>query len=218
MSLRILRLVLILIIGCLLFAGCISIKTLTVSSNGDISDLPASSMASASIPDAGKIKIQKVINALFAAGMVGDTWNKAEDEAHKDDQSFLWFYCMMNPDYPSKIPAPTFEPFIQQHFNVSTNFLQQMVEYNASENNYEVPPDIFLDMASSQIEEFLRIDAMSQEKDETTVSFRIIWGNMAESGDGNNTAFAGNVLLEKVNDIYRVQSVEVTENHADKYD
>ncbi len=148
MNLRILCLVLALIIGCIFVAGCSSNKTLIVSSNGNVCNLPASSMASSSIPDAEKVKIHKVINALVAAGMIGNIWDEVEDEARKYDQAFLWFYCMMNPDYPSKIPAPTFESFIQQYFNVSTNFLQQMVEYNASENNYEVPPDISLDIAS----------------------------------------------------------------------
>ncbi len=190
-----------------LFAGLLLLNLLSCGSTKtkfSSSALYTSSMASVSIPDVEKIEIQKVVNALFAAGIIGNTWNEVEDEAHKYDQSFLWFYCMMNPNYPSKIPASTFESFIQQYFNVSTHFLQQMAEYNASENNYEVSPDIFLDMASSQIEEFLRIDAISQEKDKTTVSFRVIWGKMAGSGDGNDTAFAGNVLLEKVNDIYRV--------------
>lgn len=205
----------------ILFAGLILLNMLSCGSTKtefSSSALYTSSIASVSIPDAEKIEIQKVINAFFAAGMIGNIWDTVEDEAHKYDQSFLWFYCMMNPDYPSKIPAPTFESFIQQYFNVSTHFLQQMVEYNVSENKYEVSPDILLDMAFSQIEEFLRIDVISQEKDKTIVSFHVIWGKMAGSGDGNDTAYAGNVLLEKFNDIYRVQSVEVTENYVDKYD
>ena len=168
--------------------------------------------------DIDETKVENIAYALCGAGMVGQSWTRLEGEEFKYNLSLTIFYCVMNPDYTTQIPAKEYEQFIQGYFDVSTELLHEMDDYNADNDTYEVSSDIVIDSIASQIEDFFKIDSIEQENGEIKVSYRVIWGPMAASGDGSDTAYAGYILLNENGDYYHINSVNVTEDNSNKYD
>lgn len=176
------------------------------------------SQDSTSLTDNDKGEVESIVRALSGSLMLGKSWTSISGEEYKYDLSLTTFYCIMNPNSPAEIPAVDYEAFIQKYFTVTADALHEMSDYDKSKNTYTVSPDILIDRAVTQSAEVLKIDSTELQSDGTVkVMYRSIWGKMASSGDGSDTAFAGNILLEIKNDGYKVKSVEVTEDNADKY-
>lgn len=177
-----------------------------------------SAQDSASLSENDRGEVESIVKALSGSLMLSRPWSSISGEDYKYDLSLTTFYCIMNPNSPAEIPAADYEAFMQKYFTVTADALHQMSDYDKAKNVYTVSPDILVDRAVTQSAEVLRIDSIELQADSTIkVIYRTIWGKMASSGDGNDTAFAGNILLEKTQDGYQVKSVEVTEDNADKY-
>ena len=158
-----------------------------------------------------------VLTALYA-GMLGTTWNSIEDEMRTYDQGLTRFYCVVTQDYSSEIPAVKFEEVIQSCFDVSTEFLHSIDEYVKNENVYTVSVDtLYYVQNTGRHSDYLEIGASYNEGNEIKIPYRIIWGDMAASGDGSDTAFAGIISLEANGDYYRINGVEITEDYSNKY-
>lgn len=184
-----------------------------------------SSMATDSF-NIDEASVRKVVNALCGAGMLGKSWENLEatdngslyDFNSEGGCPFISFYCVLTPDYPTEISSSIFDPLMQKYFNVSPQFLHKFKDYHSDRSSYWVSPDVSVDIMQSQVKEYFIIDSIVHENKKITVSYRILWGDMAGSGDGTDSAYEGYVILQKNENIYSVNSVNVTLNDSAKYD
>ena len=150
--------------------------------------------------------------ALLAEGLLSNSWDEPPFE---DD--YITFYCALIGDYPEEIPASEFESTLQSYFGLDADALRTNDTYDAEKNVYLVSNDIRA-YADYPYHDYLRIDTITDDGDRMTIPYRVLWGDMAESGDGSDTAYAGEVRLVRNGDGYAVDSVMVTEDNSDKYD
>lgn len=170
------------------------------------------------LSDIEKSEVEDIAKALSSALMLGESWTDISGEDYKHNLSLTTFYCIMNQGYPSEIPAADYEAFAQKYFMVTVDALHAMDDYNKEKNAYTVSPDISIDRSITQSAEVFVVDGVEIQVDGILMlSYRSLWGGMAASGDGTDTAFAGNILFEKKNNDYRVKAVNVTEDNSDKY-
>lgn len=162
--------------------------------------------------------IENIAEALLGAGMLGETWTEPWTEESVSDQSLVRFYCMMNPDYKQEIPAKDFELFMHGSFDISTEHIRQIDDYNADKKVYEVSVDVSVPMMQAQADEYFKIDSIVQKNGKINLSYRTLWGNMAAEGDGSDTVYAGVISFRSAGRFFPVESVTVTEDYSDKYD
>ena len=159
-------------------------------------------------------KAFKIVNALAGALMVGQDWEKITGDSFKYDLSLMTFYCILNPDYPSEIPASEYEGFIKQYFDVSAINLQETDGYDRVKETYAVSVDISVDRAEKEINDYFRVDDYAFQDGYIKVDYHTVWGNMAPDASMEDSAvLAGHVLLDKDNN-FRIVKVEVTENSS----
>lgn len=199
-------------------AGCAqNEKPESTTSTADFNISPPSSTVQA-LSDSDKAEVVAITNALSGALMLGESWTDIAGEGYQYNLSLTTFYCIMNPEYPNEIPAVAYEAFTQKYFDVTVDALRAMDDYDEEKNAYLVSVDISVDRAVTQSADVFVVDSVEMQDDGIVkVQYRSLWGAMAASGDGTDTAFSGNVLFEKNDNNFRVKAVEITGDYSDKY-
>lgn len=199
-------------------AGCVQNEKPERTIKDDDFNISSPSSTVQSLSNIDKGKIENIAKALSGALMLGESWTDISGEGYKYNLSLTTFYCIMNQGYPNEIPASDYEAFAQKYFAVTVDALRAMDDYDKKKNAYIVSQDISIDRSITQSADVFVMDGVEIQDDGIVkLSYRLLWGGMAASGDGTDTVLAGNILYEKKDNNYRVKAVEVTEDNSDKY-
>lgn len=171
---------------------------------------------------------QQLATSLSAAGFLGtsfqnssDFWEKyfAEEETYYIEELLL-FYCLYHPNhpvYPEQLAANDFETWITKYFDLPADLLHHSEEYQEETDSYIISVDISPEQSLQICQKYFHIDSISLVKDKIKVDYRILWGDMAPSGHGEEFAYEGYLLLNQSLEPYWIDSCIITKDQSTEH-
>lgn len=118
---------------------------------------------------------------------------------------------------PNSLLLMNFETWITKYFDLPADLLHHSEEYQEETDSYIISVDISPEQSLQVCQKYFHIDSISLEKDKIKVDYRILWGDMAPSGHGEESAYEGYLLLNQNLEPYWIDSCIITKDQSNKY-
>lgn len=107
--------------------------------------------------------------------------------------------------------------FWEKYFDLPADLLHHSEEYQEETDSYIISVDISPEQSLQVCQKYFHIDSISLEKDKIKVDYRILWGDMAPSDHGEESAYEGYLLLDQSLEPYWIDSCIITKDQSTKH-